>query len=162
MQLDTKKLREIVYKEGNLTLAAITKNMIKERSGFYSPYTTGRTATSMRVDAEIDKLEIWAPEHMDTLETGISPARSKSNGSVANLATKMYQWSIDKPIDFLNGTTPKQRARWSQRAANKQQTVGSWLYRKGGRKDIYSNEVEPLQERLAERIAKEIINTKIL
>jgi hypothetical protein len=162
MQLNTKKLREIVYKEGNLTLVNITKNMIKERSGFYSPYTTGRTATSIRVEAEIDSLEIWAPDHIDTLETGISPARSKANGSVANLATKIYQWTIDKPIEFLNGVTPKQRARWSMRQAKKQQRIGSFLYRQGGRTDIYSNEAEPLQNRLAERITKEIINTKIL
>jgi hypothetical protein len=48
------------------------------------------------------------------------------------------------------------------RQAKKQQRIGSFLYRQGGRTDIYSNEAEPLQNRLAERITKEIINTKIL
>ncbi len=159
MQLNVKAIREIVYKEGNITIFNITKNMLRPHLFKEPPYTTGRTATSMHVDASIDSLIIYAPEHMDTLESGISPQRSKQQG---NLALKLYQWSIDKPLDFLNGATQKRRMGWAMRQATKQNKIGSILYQRGGRKDIYSNEILPLQQRLTDRITNEIINTKIL
>ena len=157
--IEIKSIQQMLYKEGSLTVVDIVKSMLKPVAPFNKPrYASGRTATSLRVEAEPELLSIYAPDYFDQLETGISPAQSQKK-NVSKLARNLYGWTFNAEIDFEN---KKDRFKFSFNSAKKQQSVGSVLYRRCGQRDIYSDKVQPLVTKITEKVASEFINVKLL
>ena len=53
-----------------------TKEDVKKSMAANNQVVTGKTANSLRVDVSGNEGILWGAEHIDTLETGISPQRS--------------------------------------------------------------------------------------
>lgn len=157
--IETKRISEILYYQGNKTVNNIVQNMMKPIAPFGRPrYASGRTATSLKVEADSESLSIIAPDYFEQLETGISPAQSRKR-NVSALAKSLYGWSFDAEISIPD---KKQRFSFAFNASKKQQEVGSILYRRGGQRDIYTTEVQPLLERITKSISNELINIQIV
>jgi len=157
--LDLSQIKGVLYKEANFTILNIVQNMLKPAAPFNVPtYKSGRTATSLRQETDADSLVIFAPDYFPMLETGISPSDAKRK-SERDLAKALYGWSFDADMAFEDN---KKRYRFALYSARKQQIQGSALYRIGGRKDIYSNEVDPLVERIKEGVGQSILDIQII
>lgn len=99
---------------------------------------SGRTMQSLRTEVTHDKFSIhavlWGRDFFQGLETG------RKGGKVPRGFYQMIkQWSIDKGIQF---DKESQRSTFAYFVARKIAAEGTQLYRKGGRKDIYTPEVE--------------------
>lgn len=121
---------------------------------------SGKTAKSMRVEADEDGGRLVGRAFFGVLETG------RKAGKVPHgFIHIIRQWMRDKgieaePIPYVrpgaHKYTPQERGNMSM-AACIAQTIkkkGTRLYRDGGRHDIYSKEVEQTTKNLLERIDK--------
>jgi len=141
------KIDKLLINELDTTIHRISQNM--ERN---NQVVSGRTVRSMESVAKDMIGAIYGAEHIDTLETGITPERSKSEAFVHKYR-RMFDWGQAK-----FGMT-KQHA---YLAAVKQEVFGSVLHRLGGRTDVWTSEEQPLMESLKERVAELLINEKWL
>ena len=147
----TPKVEEVLDRELKITSENIKQNMQRNNQ-----VATRRTIASINHKAIGVYGYIAGAEHIDTLEKGISPERSRLftwKDTYLGLRT----WYQAKGI-----STGFYQDRRIAVATTFQRQVGSVLYRKGGRFDVYSNEVDPLIERIKNAIGNIIINTKII
>ena len=119
---------------------------------------SGRTENSLREDVTQESLIVWGREDFQNIEKGISPQESKKV-NFQQLKANIYNWSKYLPLNFSN---TKERYNFAWNTSTKQNELGSLLFRKGGRKDIYSNELQPLYDSISDRIGKIIIQHKLL
>lgn len=133
-----KKIDKVLKVEGDRTTNKITANL-----KFNDQYVTGKSAQSLNAESENGYLAISGRDDFSQLETGISP--QKSNKNTVGLAKILYNWSANRNLPFGDN---KKRFSFAYNAAKKQNDIGSVLYRKGGRNDVLSNEIEPLIERI--------------
>lgn len=120
-------------------------------------FASGRTTESMRVDVSGDTGIMWGRENFSNIEEGVSPAEAKLKSST--LANSIYWWSMSKGIEFANES---KRNSFARIVANNLEYYGSWLYRNGGRKDIYTSEVPQLIKEVSENTTNAIVQTKII
>ena len=146
------KIADVLEEEGKLAVTQIVESMIANNQ-----WASGRTGTALRVEATEESMIIYAPSYFETLETGISPQMAQSESSF--LRKKLYGWSIDKGISFAD---QKERWRFSANASRVMQESGSRLFRSGGRKDVYSDKIDPLVERIKNRLSERIVNVKLI
>lgn len=163
MQLSVK---DILQAQGTNTINRIGGNILKagityagiNRTGQnisgskHGANASGKTIQSMKVTATDTELIISGREKFSNLETGVLP------GTMTPPAT-LYTWSKFKGIPFKDD---KKRFFFAQRAANKINANGSLLYRFGGRRDIYTNEVEPLMKAIADNIEQRFYEIKLI
>jgi hypothetical protein len=136
----------VLKKELERTVYDIKINMLNNNQ-----VVTGRTARSLYTQVDGTMGFIAGAEHVDTLEKGISPERSRLQ-SARTTYFAMRDWMNNKGL----------QSKYAYKATLNQRKVGSLLYRRGGRKDVYTNEVEPLVARISEQIGDIFINTKII
>jgi hypothetical protein len=130
-----------------------TKEDVKKSMAANNQVVTGKTANSLRVDVSGNEGILWGSEHIDTLETGISPQRSNMESFNATFLG-INQWQQSRGL------------MWERKqvfgAVSIQKQQGSVLFRAGGRFNVYSDKVDPLVERIKDELGEIIINTKIL
>lgn len=99
---------------------------------------SGKTMQSLRTEVKHDvqsiRATLWGRQFFQGLETG------RAGGKAPSGFYKMIkQWSIDKGIQFERES---QRNTFAYFVSRKIAKEGTLLYRKGGRNDIYTPEVE--------------------
>ena len=135
----------------------ITKEDVKKSMAANNQVVTGKTANSLRVDVSGNEGILWGAEHIDTLETGISPQRSNMESWTKTWAG-LFHWVQNKGFIY----DMSKASSFATRATEIQREQGSVLFRAGGRFNVYSDKVEPLVERIKDELGEIIINTKIL
>lgn len=149
-----KYTQDVLQEELTVTARQIGDNMFRNKQ-----VVSGRTRASLRVEAQPYSGAIYGAEHIDTLEKGISPERSRMR-SLGHVRSKLAIWvQMKGGFSFNRGINEQQ---WAYLAARKQQIVGSVLYRLGGRTDVYSSEVQPLLKRIGDKIAEGFVTVKII
>lgn len=121
-------------------LESLKKRIIAnhERAG---QVASGRTRASLRVEVNDKGGILWGRKAFGTLETGRKPGKVPRG-----FYQIILQWVKDKKINVDN---PKTFAYFvSKKIANE----GTELFRKGGRADIYSNEIPTTIDNIAKRI----------
>ena len=116
--------------------------------------TSGRTAASFFVEPTENGIALKTSQGnimFQTLETGRKPGKIP-----LNFTHMIWQWIIDKgisvkPINYIRQASenwqpmysPQERGELSLAGAiaHKIKTEGTELFQKGGRKDVYSNEI---------------------
>ena len=140
-----------IFKNG-ITYAGINRTGTNISGGKTGQNASGKTIQSIKKEVKQNTLTISGRDKFSNLETGTPPGSGVTTDMI-------YQWSKYKGIPFL---TDKKRYWFSQYAANRINKDGSLLFRKGGRKDVYTNEVEPLVKRISDRIDTVIYELKII
>nr|DAN67661.1 MAG TPA: hypothetical protein [Caudoviricetes sp.]DAX54989.1 MAG TPA: hypothetical protein [Caudoviricetes sp.] len=127
---------------------------------------SGRTAASLRVEANETEGTLWGRSPFGTLETG------RQAGKVpANFRLIIRQWMQDKgikarPMPYKTNRphkyTAEERGELSLAflIARKIEREGTSLFRKGGRNDIYTNVIPLAKERILMRITS-LLKTEI-
>lgn len=124
---------------------------------------SGETARSLRVEDTSFGAALFGREYFGTLEDGRKP------GAVPqDFNDIIAQWIVDKGIAFESipyirqesakwqpKYTPEQRGLMSLvgAIAHKIRTEGTQLYREGGRKDIFTNEIEQTKGEVKKALA---------
>lgn len=130
---------------------------IKSNSRAAGQVVTGRTLKSLSKEV-INEGEgsftarIYGRAFFGALETGSGPARKRgTDAEREEFQRNLEEWCKIRGFP-ASGLTPEQLtrvAKWLRWRLNK---YGSRLYRKGGRKDIFTPAVEHLDENLRERL----------
>lgn len=126
---------EIVLRELRSLAQRIAENI--RRNG---QTASGRSERSLIVEDEGESIVLYGRKAFGTLETG------RRGGRVPrNFASTLFQWSLDKRIQFAD-----ERERWSFAYAlsKRIQKEGTLLHKQGGRADVYSNEIPVTLERI--------------
>ena len=153
----------------NIIDSAISEaiEQIKQASTSAGQKVTGRTLASLegRVTVEANGnfvAEILGRPFFGALETGSGPARSKGSESARKqFITDLTLWC--KARGFTSsGLSDEQYERVAKWLAWYLKRYGSSLYRKGGRRDIFTPAVDVLTQRLLEDIpllfSQQIVN----
>lgn len=151
------KIEGVLSRNLDTTIEAIKQNMVKNNQ-----VVSGKTQNSLRKEINGNEGAIIGLDHIDTLEIGISPQRSQIEMFGHTMAALMTWVEAKQGFTFNFGIT---KGRWAYLATRNQRDVGSVLFRSlnGGRRgNVYSNEIQPLTDRIMNEIGDVIINTKIL
>lgn len=142
MRLD---IKDILFEEIERTrLEMISSMKINDQ------YVTGKTAASLHTETTDDSGILYGADYFDTLETGISPFQ-------ANMYPfRPYFTGVDKWM-MLRGIDGDPMF-----VINKHRKEGSVLFRAGGRTDVFTNKVNPLTQRIGQRLTNRFVNIKIL
>ena len=150
-------VQETFLRELKVTSDAIKENMRKNNQ-----VATGATIDSIREDVVSNVGSIYGFDHIDTLETGISPERSKAVSWI-ELYRNLYNWYKAKGYTVTpEGATTTKRDRRVASAVTGQRMMGSQMWRNGITKNVYSQEVDPLVQRLSDKIGMLVTEIKIL
>jgi len=133
----------ILNQESNSFIQKIRDNL--ESTGTTA---TGKTANSMyfKLTEEGTKImvEVFGKPFMAVVETGRKPTPDK----------KPSRAMIDNITEWVSARGKPDSMIWA--VATKIQKEGTELFKKGGRKDIYSNEIEGFVDAIGSAITKEI------
>lgn len=159
MQLD--ELKKIL----NKMVAEMRDNLAKTNTN-----ASGRTSQSLRVVMTENGGQIWGRRYFRGTEQG------RAGGAVPrNFTSIIRQWILDKGLtpsaipykrkpsaNWQPKYTPKERGLQAMASAIARtiEKSGTSLYRKGGRKDIFTNVIEENKNDL-KKVAKEIITTNL-
>lgn len=134
-----------------------TSSAIKENMRKNNQVATGATIDSIREDVVSNVGSIYGFDHIDTLETGISPERSKAVSWI-----ELYG-GLTKWFSVKHGYTAQgKRDKLITSAVVNQRMMGSQMWRNGITKNVYSQEVDPLVQRLSDKIGMLVTEIKIL
>ena len=114
---------------------------------------TGKTLNSMRVETDGNTGALYGADHIDTLEIGISPERSRVQSWNAKFAS-FNTWQQARGFAW----TQRQIAR----AVSIQQEQGSIMHRFGITKNVYSEQIEPMVEQIKNELGDVFLNVKIV
>lgn len=136
------------------------KLAIKSNMKRYGKWTTGRTWSSIIPYADLDasgKLSVGleAPNNsmlVKLQETGRKPGKVPSN-----FEDIIYQWSIDKGIQF---SSDKERKQFAKAVKWKTINEGSVQFRNGTNYDIYTK-LEPMYETKTQQLVNSAITNKV-
>ena len=149
------KVEGVLSRNLDTTIEAIKQNMARNNQ-----VVTGKTQNSLRKEVDGSEGAIIGLDHIDTLELGISPQRSQMESWVTTW-NGLFKW-YDAKFSFSDIQI---RSKLATSATSNQKEKGSVLFRKlqGGRQgNVYSNEIQPLSDRIMNEISDIFINTKIL
>jgi hypothetical protein len=136
-------ITDILKEEGEISISNISSNIIRNKQN-----ASGRTIQSLREEATDTELSIFAQESITTLQTGVLPGTKVSPSTINAWGKIKGYWEQDNSRPYLI----------SRNIFN----LGSLVYRKGGRTDVYTSEIPSLLEQISNRIGKRVIETKIL
>ena len=144
----------------------VLRKAIIERHLAAGQKASGRTMESLRVETNEDEGTLWGRQAFGVLETG------RKDGKVPmGFQAIIRQWMKDKgikvaPIPYKTNRphkyTEQERGEMSLSflIARKIRLEGTRLFRKGGRSDIYSQEVPLAVQRIKKRML-ELLNVEI-
>ena len=136
-------LSKVLQEEGQTTIQTIAANVWRNKQN-----ATGTAINSLNETVTSNTLTIKAVDYFPNLESGTKPGTYVSSKAINTWANAKGYWQGD---NFRANTI-------SRRIFNS----GSLLFRKGGRKDVYTNEIQPLINRILERVGKEVVNIKLI
>jgi hypothetical protein len=146
--------KQILDKEGAAIVSQVRQSLSDKNIS-----KSGKTAASLRNETKDNyNLEVWGREDIDNVESGVSPSQAKKK-SADELRPMIYDWSKYLPIEF---STSKKRMAFASTVTANLRTIGSKLYREGGRKDIYTDKANEALTRLADKLGQAILNYEIL
>lgn len=141
--MDAKEVERIIREELDAMRERLERNMREAQP--YPPYTTGETASSMKVAVTATgsgvRGELTARPFFEALETGTKPWAKQYKSPPPFFVEIIEEWANAKGLSISPWLT-----------ARKIMREGSRLFRDGGREDIYSNEIQPTIDRILERI----------
>lgn len=146
-------------KKADIIIASALDDAIEEirsNSRAAGQVVTGKTLKSLyrEVVPEADgyTARLYGRAYFGALETGSGPARKRgTDAELEEFQRNLEEWCRIRGFPS-SGLTPEQLtrvAKWLRWRLNK---YGSRLYRKGGRKDIFTPAVENFEERLTEQL----------
>lgn len=139
-------VREILDKRGLEFIDRVRDNIRAN-----DKYVSGQASNSLREDSTEQGLSIYAVDYFETLEKGVAPR------SIV-VVRDILSWGKMRGIF----TQSKEDVFAAMRITRRIIEQGSWLYRKGGAENIYSNEVEPLVRNIADDLGKAITDIQIV
>ena len=128
------------------------KQRIIANMGGAGQIVTGRTAESLKVERVApNEVRLVARPFFSALETGSQPWSGKTGESMSaqDFRAVIEQWATRKGI-VPAGMKPQS---FAYVVARKIMIEGSKLYRQGGRKDIFTPEIERIQDEINENIS---------
>lgn len=149
----SEQIRQALTQEGSYLETSISDSITANRQR-----ASGATQASIMSDVEGNTLYVYALNNIFSLEDGVNPIHV--SGLTKNyFARRIYEWSVDKGINFISDA---ERKNFSYRVQAKIKESGSRLFRSGGRKDVYSDKIDVSVKRLSETLTDVFINYKIL
>ena len=153
IQFDDNAARQVIVEELTALQYKIADNM--RTAG---EVASGRTIASMHVTTKENEGTLWGRAYFGVLETG-----RRAGAVPRGFGAIILQWMKDKglhglPIPYKTDRphkyTPQQRGDLSMAYAIAYtiKKKGSSLFRRGGRADIYSNEIPATIQRIDDRI----------
>lgn len=137
------EIKEILSDEMSLLAGRVISNIIRNKQN-----ATGALIKSIRVEATETTGSLFAYDYLPNLESGTLPGTYVTSEIINRWANAKGFWTGD-----------------NYRASTISRLImnsGSLLFRKGGRKDVYTNEIPLTVQNLENRISGAIINTKII
>ena len=128
------------------------KQRIIANMGSAGQMVSGRTAESLKVERVApNEVRLVARPFFSALETGSQPWSGKTGESMSaqDFRAIIEQWATRKGI-VPAGMKPQS---FAYVVARKIMNEGSKLYRQGGRKDIFTPEIERVQDEINESIS---------
>lgn len=128
------------------------KQRIIANMGSAGQIVSGKTAESLTVERVApNEVRLVARPYFSALETGSQPWRGKTGESMSaqDFRAVIEQWATRKGI-VPAGMKPQS---FAYVVARKIMNEGSKLYRQGGRKDIFTPEIERVQDEINESIS---------
>ena len=118
-------------------------------------------ADTMRDATEGETLTVFGWKYFENVEKGIPPLIGFAPLKPANplVRVRIYDWSIRKGISFESDS---KRKSFAYLLRQKILHEGTALYRRGGRSDIYTPEIDNLIKSVAEKAAKIVVKERIL
>lgn len=116
-------------------------------------------ADTMREEVDSESGIVWGAQFFENVEKGIPPLFGRFVCKNRNVKERILEWTYKAGLSFESESKRKSFA-WALR--QKIGWHGTALYRKGGRKDIYSDEYQPLYDSLSKQIGEIIIQHKLL
>lgn len=111
---------------------------------------TGRTKNSLQVFASGKQAVLEGASHLHTLESGRGPARGGA-GDKQQFIQNLKEWIVAKGISYKDEQDLQRLASFFRWYINK---FGISLYRRGGRKDIFTPAIEKFTKSVNAKIAK--------
>jgi len=136
-------LSHIISEELLGTIQRIAANVWRNKQN-----ATGQAINSLNEKHTPNSGAIWAVDYFKNLEIGTLPGTYVTPSTLNAWGKVKGYWSQDNSIPFL--------------ISRKIYAEGSLLFRKGGRTDVYTNEIPSLIERIADRAGEEIVNIKLI
>ena len=118
---------------------------------------TGKTLNSLRVEASGNIGTLYGADHIDTLEVGISPERSRQD-SWTHVFAGLFRWVQNRGFIY----DMSQSSAFAVKATENQREFGSRLFRQGGGKNVYSAEIDPMTEQIKNELGDVFLNVKIV
>lgn len=149
-------VKDIIVAELNRLKLKIAENMTKA-----GEVASGKTIKSMHVELQADMVSLVGRPAFWVLETGRPGLPSRFPKQFEKI---ILRWMKDKkihatPIPYKNTSrphkyTPQERGdmRMAWLISQKIKREGTLLFRKGGRDDIYSNEIPETMKRIDEKV----------
>lgn len=146
-------VNKLLLDEGRLFSKRVKSNLSSKKIT-----KSGKTEKSIKEEVSNQILIVWGRHDFHNLEKGVSPNEAQRL-NFQQLKNNIYEWSKYLPLTFADN---KKRYSFAWNVSNKIVQVGTKLYRDGGRKDIYSNEFQPLYDAITDKIGKIIIEHKLI
>jgi len=113
----------------------------------------GKTLNSLRVEVDGQSGALWGADHIETLEIGISPERSRQEGW-SHVFAGISTWQQARGLGWTDSNIAS--------ATSIQQKIGSFMFRLGQTKEVYSSEIDPMIESIGNEIGQNFVNIKIV
>ena len=114
---------------------------------------TGKTLNSLRVEASGNIGTLYGADHIDTLEVGISPERSRLQ-TWQNKFAGFNIWQQARGLGWTNRNIAS--------AVSIQEQQGSIMHRFGITKNVYSGEIDPMMAQIGNELGDVFLNVKIV
>lgn len=134
-------IEELVYKKLEDLRSRIAENI--KSSG---QSASGMTAQSMVIKKEANRITLYGREFFGTLETGRKPGKVPPISNILN-------WLQSRGMQ-LEGSSNLRMA-WG--IATNISKFGTKLHQSGGRKDIYTNEIEKFKSEIYKEVKEALI-----
>lgn len=149
------KIGQVLDRNGLTTSREIKDSVERSYPANDYMYLAGRT---VRHDVDGTTLSIYGRANFENTELGIPPMTSFSCVN-RNVRHKIYLWTFRKGMTFESDRARKKFAYFARKKIFEE---GTSLYKRGGNKNIYTDKVPILVDRIKSELGDIIINTKIL
>jgi hypothetical protein len=139
-------IREILDRNATTFIENVRRNISAN-----DKYVTGQASNSLREESTEQGVTVFGVSYFETLETGIPP-RSLVDGR------DILAWGRARGIL----TNSKEDVFVAMRMARKIIENGAVLFRRGGAENIYTNEIDPLVQNIANDLGKAITDIQIV
>lgn len=129
------------------------KNEIIRRHKAAGQYTTGKTASSFRVEKYDKGVRLYGAKYAGVLERGRKPGKVPFN-----FMDILIKWADAKGISFRNQTDARS---WAWCVSRKIRNEGTKMYAEGRTEDIFTTPVEELKSKLKKGIPS-VFKTEII